>query len=100
GPSGGASSVVASITFEAMDSESRMGTGAASRQEADPMSAHLRVEHLCVAYPGAAASTVEDLSLALAHGEIGCLLGASGCGKTTVLRALAGFLAPRGGVIE
>ena len=34
---------------------------------------------------------VKDLSLTLASGEIGCLLGASGCGKTTVLRTIAGF---------
>ena len=34
---------------------------------------------------------VKDLSLTLEAGEIGCLLGASGCGKTTVLRTIAGF---------
>lgn len=34
---------------------------------------------------------VKDLSLTLEQGEIGCLLGASGCGKTTVLRTIAGF---------
>jgi iron(III) transport system ATP-binding protein len=34
---------------------------------------------------------VKDLSLTLKEGEIGCLLGASGCGKTTVLRTIAGF---------
>ena len=34
---------------------------------------------------------VRDLSLSLEKGEIGCLLGASGCGKTTVLRTIAGF---------
>ena len=34
---------------------------------------------------------VKDLSLTLKRGEIGCLLGASGCGKTTVLRIIAGF---------
>lgn len=34
---------------------------------------------------------IQDLSLALEKGEIGCLLGASGCGKTTVLRCIAGF---------
>lgn len=34
---------------------------------------------------------VKELSLILKRGEIGCLLGASGCGKTTVLRTIAGF---------
>jgi iron(III) transport system ATP-binding protein len=34
---------------------------------------------------------VKQLSLTLENGEIGCLLGASGCGKTTVLRTIAGF---------
>jgi len=41
--------------------------------------------------PGGMRVVVDGLSLALAAGEIGCLLGASGCGKTTVLRAIAGF---------
>ena len=34
---------------------------------------------------------VKNLSLRLEKGQIGCLLGASGCGKTTVLRTIAGF---------
>jgi len=34
---------------------------------------------------------VANLSLQLERGQIGCLLGSSGCGKTTVLRAVAGF---------
>ncbi len=34
---------------------------------------------------------VDALSFSLEQGAIGCLLGASGCGKTTVLRAIAGF---------
>lgn len=34
---------------------------------------------------------VNDLSLRLKQGDIGCLLGSSGCGKTTVLRCIAGF---------
>lgn len=34
---------------------------------------------------------VHSLSFALQRGQIGCLLGQSGCGKTTVLRAIAGF---------
>jgi iron(III) transport system ATP-binding protein len=34
---------------------------------------------------------VEAMSFHLEQGRIGCLLGLSGCGKTTVLRAIAGF---------
>ena len=34
---------------------------------------------------------IKGLSFELAEGQIGCLLGASGCGKTTALRAIAGF---------
>src|SRR5690606_38876439 len=42
---------------------------------------------------------VQDLSLALPAGHIGCLLGQSGCGKTTILRAIAGFEPVRAGQI-
>ena len=43
---------------------------------------------------------VDNLSLRLAEGEIACLLGASGCGKTTVLRLIAGFETPKTGTIR
>lgn len=36
----------------------------------------------------------------LKKGEIACLLGASGCGKTTALRAIAGFEQPQSGNIS
>ena len=54
----------------------------------------LRLDGIRVGYPMPGGDTkvvVDGLSLELASGEIGCLLGASGCGKTTVLRAIAGF---------
>ncbi len=51
--------------------------------------AGLSLEDLTVRY--GTHTVVQGLSLTLARGEIGCLLGASGCGKTTVLRAVAGF---------
>jgi putrescine transport system ATP-binding protein len=42
---------------------------------------------------------VNNVSLKIFKGEIFCLLGGSGCGKTTLLRMLAGFEAPTAGRI-
>ncbi len=42
---------------------------------------------------------VDNVSLSIFKGEIFCLLGGSGCGKTTLLRMLAGFEAPTSGRI-
>ena len=42
---------------------------------------------------------VRDVSLTIAKGEIFSLLGGSGCGKTTLLRMLAGFEEPTAGRI-
>src|ERR1700734_128515 len=42
---------------------------------------------------------VNDVSLKIYQREIFCLLGASGCGKTTLLRMLGGFETPTSGKI-
>ena len=42
---------------------------------------------------------VRSMSLELARGEIGALLGSSGCGKTSTLRMIAGFEEVTGGAI-
>jgi putrescine transport system ATP-binding protein len=44
-------------------------------------------------------TAVNDVSLSIYRGEIFCLLGGSGCGKTTLLRMLAGFETPTEGRI-
>jgi iron(III) transport system ATP-binding protein len=61
--------------------------------EGGPMKIALELDHIKLAYdtPQGVLRVVDDLSLTLAAGEIGCLLGESGCGKTTILRAIAGF---------
>ncbi|MCQ2955772.1 MAG: ABC transporter ATP-binding protein [Opitutales bacterium] len=42
---------------------------------------------------------LDQVSLEIRSGELFFLLGTSGCGKTTLLRLLAGFLAPKSGHI-
>ena len=44
-------------------------------------------------------TVVDAVSLAVAHGQLVCLLGPSGCGKTTTLRLIAGFVEPSAGEI-
>ena len=66
------------------------------------MSDFLELDSISLAYdtPDGLVSVVKALSLSLKQGSIGCLLGASGCGKTTVLRAIAGFEPLRAGSIS
>jgi ABC-type Fe3+/spermidine/putrescine transport system ATPase subunit len=49
---------------------------------------------------GRSAPVLDDVSLDVAGGELFFLLGASGCGKTTLLRLVAGFLRPDAGSIR
>lgn len=68
-------------------------------------SAHalLSIQDLQIDYPSQdgskSVSAVKNLNLDLMPGEIGCLLGSSGCGKSTVLRAICGFEPPISGEI-
>jgi putative spermidine/putrescine transport system ATP-binding protein len=61
------------------------------------MTQALTVDHLTAHY--GTTKVLEDLSLAVGAGELVSLLGASGCGKTTTLRLIAGFLEPTSGAI-
>src|SRR5215468_1859852 len=50
--------------------------------------------------PGGGTTTVfEDLWLSMARGEFVCMIGHSGCGKTTVLNILAGLDVPSDGTV-
>ena len=57
---------------------------------------HIEIENFSKTYGGTA--VYRNLNLTLRGGEITCLLGASGCGKTTVLNALAGLIAYEGSI--
>lgn len=58
----------------------------------------IRVDKLKKSY-GKGVLALDDVSLRVAEGELFFLLGASGCGKTTLLRAIAGLEKPDDGHI-
>ena len=58
----------------------------------------LAVRGLSVSYGRTEA--VKGIDLEVAAGQVVCLIGANGAGKTSVMRALSGLLKPRGGRIE
>jgi len=72
----------------------------ATRHDGSPPA--LRVADLSVSFDTDTGrlQVLKQLDFSLARGEIGCLLGGSGCGKTTALRAIAGFIRPDLGSIE
>lgn len=60
----------------------------------------LEIENLSFAYKGADERLFDNFSMTLGAGERVCLLGASGRGKTTLLRLIAGLEKPDSGEIR
>jgi len=58
----------------------------------------LTIDGLCFDFAGEA-KLLSQVSLTVQNGEIVCILGASGCGKTTLLNLIAGLLSPTRGTI-
>jgi len=58
----------------------------------------LAIDHLTVGYGDGV--VLADVSLVVEPGQVVCLIGRNGVGKTTLLRAVMGLLRPRGGVIR
>jgi nitrate/nitrite transport system ATP-binding protein len=61
----------------------------------------ISIEAIAKRYPGADGMTTvfENLWLSMARGEFACVIGHSGCGKTTVLNILAGLDEPSEGTV-
>jgi iron complex transport system ATP-binding protein len=62
------------------------------------MDVTLEARALCVGYAGI--SIARDIDLTVAPGEVHCLLGPNGCGKTTLFKTLLGLLPRQNGTIR
>lgn len=61
----------------------------------------LEISHICKTYRDGSGEhpVLSDLSFSVNEGDFLVILGQSGCGKTTLLRLMGGFLAPDSGTI-
>src|SRR5690606_32258354 len=71
---------------------------AGGRAPAAAEPAFLEVDRATVHY--GSVRVLEELSLGVKRGEFVALLGSSGCGKTTLLRTIAGFIRPTSGAVR
>src|SRR5262249_44675353 len=62
--------------------------------------ASLEASEISHAFPSSDGWVLRDISLRIARGEFAALVGASGCGKTTLLRILAGLVRPERGRVS
>lgn len=64
----------------------------------EPASGFLKIENLAKTYVPGAEPVFDSVNFELAKGEFACIIGHSGCGKTTILNVLAGLEAATAGV--
>lgn len=60
----------------------------------------LEFENVSYRYPGEDFDIIGGLSFSVEPGSFHCIVGASGCGKSTILRMTCGLLRPKGGTIR
>jgi len=76
------------------DGEDQLLRAEAVVNSASKERAIFQAENLTIHFPGGeeAASPIRGFQLAINRNEITCILGKSGCGKTTLLKTLGGFI--------
>ncbi len=57
-------------------------------------------ENVYYRYPNADKDTIKDFSLSINPGECVAFVGSSGCGKSTIINMIIGFLTPTGGTFK
>ncbi len=60
----------------------------------------IRIEEVSYTYPGASTRALDGVSLEIRHGEHIAVVGPNGCGKTTLLSALARLVKPDHGRVQ
>ena len=60
----------------------------------------LEFEHVSYQYPGEDFDIIDDLSFSVESGSFHCIIGVSGCGKSTIFRMTNGLLQPKYGTIR
>ena len=60
----------------------------------------LEFEHVSYQYPGEDFDIIDDLSFSVESGSFHCIIGVSGCGKSTIFRMTNGLLRPKSGTIR
>lgn len=60
----------------------------------------IQIDHLYFSYTGIAPFILNDINLKIEDGEYISVIGDNGCGKTTLMRILLGFLKPTRGSIS
>ncbi len=60
----------------------------------------LEFDHVSYQYPSEDFDIIDDLSFSVEPGSFHCIIGVSGCGKSTIFRMTNGLLRPKSGTIR